>query len=217
MNLLVFGATGGTGRACIEQALARGWRVTAFLRDPAKLQLEHPNLSLAVGDVLRASTIEHAYESSPFDACVCSLGVFHSRPSTELSDGTRNVIEALEARGPRRIVLISTLGTAESRAHGNLFVKFFTRIVLRHVLADKLRQEALLRNGTLDYTILRPPQLVDEAIGQHPVCWWGSDLPRDMQPLWKIARADVAAFARDAIERNCFVREAIQLSWRRGP
>ena len=37
MRVLVIGATGGTGRELVQQALAQGHQVTAFVRDPAKL------------------------------------------------------------------------------------------------------------------------------------------------------------------------------------
>ena len=38
MNLLILGATGGTGRALEEQALEQGLIVTAFARDPSKVR-----------------------------------------------------------------------------------------------------------------------------------------------------------------------------------
>lgn len=41
MRLAVFGATGGTGRQLVEQALAQGHEVTAVVRDPARLPVEH--------------------------------------------------------------------------------------------------------------------------------------------------------------------------------
>jgi len=51
MNLTVFGATGGVGRQVITQALDRGDRVTAYVRNPAKLDLTHPNLTVIAGEL----------------------------------------------------------------------------------------------------------------------------------------------------------------------
>ena len=42
MNLLVLGATGGTGQLVVSQALAAGHAVTALVRTPAKLSARGP-------------------------------------------------------------------------------------------------------------------------------------------------------------------------------
>jgi FlaA1/EpsC-like NDP-sugar epimerase len=72
MRLLVIGATGGTGRELVQQALAHGHQVTAFVRDPARLQIEHANLRVAKGDVLDYATVEAAMRGQ--DAVVSALG-----------------------------------------------------------------------------------------------------------------------------------------------
>lgn len=41
-RLLIVGATGGTGRRLVAHALERGFTVTALVRDPARLELSHP-------------------------------------------------------------------------------------------------------------------------------------------------------------------------------
>jgi putative NADH-flavin reductase len=73
MKLLVFGASGGTGRQLVEQALAQGHLVTAFVRNPAKLAITHPNLRISQGDTLRYGTIEPAVAGQ--DAVLSALGI----------------------------------------------------------------------------------------------------------------------------------------------
>jgi putative NADH-flavin reductase len=51
MNVLVFRASGGVGRELVKQALAQGHCVTAFVRDPARLDSKHANLRIVQGDV----------------------------------------------------------------------------------------------------------------------------------------------------------------------
>src|SRR5712691_3765930 len=60
MRLLIVGATGGTGRQLIAQALERGHAVTALVRNPAKLQIEHPQLKVIPGDVLDYGSVDAA-------------------------------------------------------------------------------------------------------------------------------------------------------------
>jgi uncharacterized protein YbjT (DUF2867 family) len=49
MKLTVFGATGGVGREVLTQALDAGHHVTAYVRNPAKLSLTHPNRTVVTG------------------------------------------------------------------------------------------------------------------------------------------------------------------------
>ena len=61
MRVLVFGSTGGTGRELVRQALDLGHSVTAYVRDPSKIQdLEHPSLKVVRGDVLDPVVVEGA-------------------------------------------------------------------------------------------------------------------------------------------------------------
>src|SRR5579864_2671660 len=73
MKILIFGATGGTGRQLVEQALAQGHTVTAFARDPNKVALKHPNLRVAQGNMLQPASIEAAVARQ--DAVLSALGV----------------------------------------------------------------------------------------------------------------------------------------------
>ncbi|MCX6081434.1 MAG: NAD(P)H-binding protein [Chloroflexi bacterium] len=60
MRIVVFGASGGTRTQIIEQALSAGHGVTAFVRTPAKLAIQHPKLTILQGDVLVADQVEKA-------------------------------------------------------------------------------------------------------------------------------------------------------------
>lgn len=71
MKLLIFGATGATGRHLVEQALSGGHWVTAFVREPARLGIADPSLNLVVGDVLQPASVDGAF--GRFDAVLCAL------------------------------------------------------------------------------------------------------------------------------------------------
>lgn len=80
-RILIIGSTGGTGRRLVEQALERGYTVTAMARNPAKLGIEHPKLSIVHGDVLDYESVAAAVKGH--DAVVSALGHkrFFSRPA----------------------------------------------------------------------------------------------------------------------------------------
>jgi putative NADH-flavin reductase len=85
MNLTVLGATGGTGRQVVEEALAGGHQVTALARDPGKLGLQNPRLRVVQGSIQEASAVEEAIAGA--DAVVSALGPRSNQPVYEISQG----------------------------------------------------------------------------------------------------------------------------------
>jgi putative NADH-flavin reductase len=89
MKLIIFGATGSIGRQLVQQALQKGHLVTAFVRDPSKLTIQHANLKIAQGDVMDLVSVEQAIQGQ--DVVLCSLGFGHQRTGIVRSEGTRNI------------------------------------------------------------------------------------------------------------------------------
>ena len=112
MKLIVFGATGGTGQHLVKQALAQGHMVTAFVRNPAKFGVSHPGLRIVQGDVLDAASVEQAV--SGHDAVLAALGAPARDTNKVRSEGTRNIISAMEKTGVRRLVCQTSLGYGDS-------------------------------------------------------------------------------------------------------
>src|SRR4051812_6587761 len=108
MNLTVFGATGGVGREVVTQALDRGDHVTAYVRDPAKLDLAHPSLTVAVGQLTDRDLVHRAVSGA--DAVISALGPSLNRKATgmPLVDGTRTIVDAMRAESVERYVGMAT-------------------------------------------------------------------------------------------------------------
>ena len=211
MHFLIFGATGQTGLQFVRQALEREHTVTAFVRDPAKLAEQNEKLHVVQGDILDAASVNNAF-GADYDAVISALGIFHREDRTELSDGTRNIVQAMEQSGPRRLALVSSLGAGDSAGQGNLLAKGLQRFLLNYVLIDKTRQEELIEASELDYVIARPPQLLDsDAICASPVAWRGP-APKQPKLSWKTTRATVAHFLLDALEHDKHHREILNIS-----
>src|SRR5262245_36733067 len=161
MRIMIVGATGGTGRDLVQQALERGHEVTAFVRNPAKLGIVHERLRVARGDVMDHPSVEAAMSGQ--DAVVCSLG--HKRwlgPSRILSGGTGNLVRAMERHGVRRLVCVTALGIGDSFGRMGLYYTLFvTPIILPFYFWDKVRQERIVRASDLDWTIVRPGALTN--------------------------------------------------------
>jgi hypothetical protein len=145
-RLLVIGATGGTGRQLITQALERGYAVTAFVRsDPSRLQLDHPQLTVVRGDVLDEASLHAAMRGQ--EAVLCALG--HKRffyPTHILSEGTRNILRAMETHKVARLICETSLGIGDSAGRMGLFNVLFCELLgLLRKLVVGLLQLFLLR------------------------------------------------------------------------
>jgi putative NADH-flavin reductase len=199
------------GKRLVEMALERDHEVTAFVRDPAKVKTTHTNLSIITGDILNPDTIEQAFDK-PIDAVISTLGIFHREPCTELSAGTRNVLEAMGRHQVNRIVVVSTIGAGETRGQGNLVARFLQKHLLSHVIDDKNRQEKLLTESACAWTVVRPPQLTNAShICTNPVVWQGES-PREPTISWKTSRDTVAHLLLDVVEHGKYINQAINIS-----
>jgi putative NADH-flavin reductase len=209
MKLVIFGATGTVGRQVVEQALEQGHTVTAFARNLAKLDIQHPQLGFAQGDVMDASAVEQVIRGQ--DAVVCVLGAGKQLKSTIRSEGTRQIIQAMEKVGMRRLICLSTLGTGDSWGNLDFYWKYVMfGFILRQVFADHERQEALVRNSNLDWTIVRPGALTDGPLtGQYRHSFPSSDRNIALQ----VSRADVADFILKQLSDQSSLHQTPSLSY----
>ncbi len=121
MKLLIFGSTGGTGRELLKQALEQGHSVTAYARNPAKIDgIKHASLQVIRGDVLDPTVVQSAVAGQ--EAVLSTIGAGAER-TTLREDGTRNIVAAMEKTGVRRLVCQSSLGVGDSRANLTFFAK----------------------------------------------------------------------------------------------
>jgi uncharacterized protein YbjT (DUF2867 family) len=210
-RLLVLGGTGRAGRQLILEALERGYQVTALARDPAQLSdIQTQQLQVLRGDMTNAAQVEELLKQG-FDAVVCTLGVFQKSPGTPLTDMTRHLVSAMKKYGPARLVVMSSLGVGDSDGQGNLLVKFVTSRILKHVLVDKASQEVVLQESGLDWTVLRPPRLIDSPTRKPYRLWQGTARPRGTR--WRIGTLDAASEMLNLLEQDDSFHSAWQCSY----
>jgi putative NADH-flavin reductase len=199
MKIAVFGATGGTGRQIVEQALVQGHDVVALVRDPARLPIAHSGLAVVAGNVLDSPAVAQTVAGT--DAVFVSLGNTANNPDMVVSQGTARVIAAMGDARVRRLIVITSLGVGDSRDQIPLFFKAIIATALRKAFQDKEAQEELVRASDLDWTIIRPGGLTDgPATGSYRA---GLDRTIGGQ----VARADVAAFALAQLTSDEYVRK----------
>lgn len=190
MKVTVFGATGGTGKEVVAQALAAGHEVTAVARNVDAVT-PRDGLTVLRGDVLDLASVEQAVAGS--DAVVSVLGVADRRSPTKLySEGVGNMLRAMKASGTKRIIALSADGVEPNPAVNigqRLVIALVVARILKHLYGDMLEMERALADSDTDWTVVRPPRLSDkEHTGTYSVS------TGEPGPSSGISRADLADY-----------------------
>jgi len=206
MKLAVFGATGKTGLEIVKLALSQEHSVTAFVRDAARLTVEHERLSSNVGDVTDPVRVAQAIQGQ--DAVICALGAGNSLKKTSVRTiGTMNIIKGMKEHNITRLIVITAMGVGESWNSLSPFNKFFFATLLKSSRDDHEAQEAAVKESGLDWTIVRPSGLTDDPrSGVYEV---GENI---LAKTSKIARADVADLIVKGLEQNTLIGKAVTIT-----
>jgi putative NADH-flavin reductase len=206
MKIIVFGASGGTGREIVRQGLERGHHVTAFVRTPAKLRISHERLTVVRGNVMDADAVAAAVKGH--DAVLFAVG--HRQyvgPSRILSVGTHHVARAMETHGVKRLVVETALGVGDSAGRLGLYYTLFViPFILPFYWYDKGRQERVVRESGLEWVIVRPGQLTNgRPRGRYRHGAKVGSFPWSVS----ISRADTADFMLNQLGDTPYLRTAV--------
>ncbi|WP_116046015.1 NAD(P)-dependent oxidoreductase [Amycolatopsis palatopharyngis] len=208
MRITVFGATGGTGKQLVQQALDQGHAVTAVVRDPARLPIDHHALTVVKAELTDTAGVRAAIEGQ--DAVLSALAA--SRKQGEIATaGVRGMLAAMATTGVRRLLVVSAaplgpLPKGETLA-GRLAIPL-VRTIFRDVYADLRVMEKEVERSDTDWTIVRPPRLLDTPrTGDHRRAFGGA-----VAGGHSISRADLANAMLEMITETEPVRQIVGVS-----
>ncbi|MFI8240695.1 NAD(P)-dependent oxidoreductase [Streptomyces sp. NPDC085866] len=210
MKLTVFGATGGIGREIVRQALGAGHRVTAVVRDPARLDVTGNTLEVFRADLADPQELRAAVAGR--DVVLSGLGARSRKDAGVAARLTRTVLGAMEAEGVRRLLVVSAgpVGPEpESDGFLDRGMRGLVSTILKDVYADLREMEAELARSGTDWTSVRPPRLQDKPLTGRYRTVVGGFPPKGRF----IARADVAHAMLSMIDDMGTVKQGVGVAY----
>jgi putative NADH-flavin reductase len=218
MKLTIFAATGGIGRQLLDQAVAAGHDVTAVVRSPERLagaRVRVVRADLARPDL---AAIESAVAGA--DAVLSGLGPSRASEAGIAAAGTRPIVQAMQATGARRIVVVSAAPVSTMASPGRpnppkhdpgegFFMRYlltpFIQTTLRKVYVDLAEMEDVLRASGLDWTAVRPPRLSDKPLTGA----YRTAIGHNLRGGAFVSRADVAHLMLRVLEQPETIGQAV--------
>ncbi len=209
MKIVVFGASGGTGKQLVEQALAAGYEVAVYARNPSKLNVSHEHLTVIQGELSDAALIETAVKGT--DAVISALGPRGGSKNKPLTQGMQNIIAAMKNQGVRRLIITSTLSAKDSKDKSDFRTRAMVNLVkttMHAAYEDIVNVAETVRASDLEWTIVRLAILNNKPkSGKVKVGYVGTG-----EVGTQISRADIADFMLKQIQDTKYLREAPAIS-----
>ena len=208
MKIVIFGASGRTGKLLVSMCIQAGHHVVAYVRNQDSIVKKHENLHIVVGQLNEIDKLRNAISGA--DACISTLGGSSlTKPTLEFTQGVRNVIQVMEDEKVNRFVYMSSLGVGESKKIMAPIVRFFVvDLLLRVPFADHAFNESKIIASKLDWTIVRPGGLRDESSA--PSLRYGTRNEAIKGNL-RVSRLDVAKFLLEQVTDNQFSKKSVWL------
>ena len=207
MQLAVFGATGGTGRALVAAALEHGWTVRAFVRTQAGARLPLPSgLDVVRGNADRPEDIRRTVRGAR--AVCCAFGPRPGDPRPFCAQLTRRIVDAMREEGVRRLVCVTGAMIGELPPNVSPALRAMAVVARRRfpeLMADRAEQETVVLRSALDWTLVKPPRLTT-GLRTGTV---HADPALPVGILSRIGRQDLGEFVFRATTQDRFVRQRV--------
>jgi putative NADH-flavin reductase len=208
MKLAIFGGTGRTGRHLVRLALKAGHEVRALARDPRRMDVQHPRLTVVQGDVANPACVEDAIAGT--DAVISVLGPADNKPVYKVSQGMQHILNAMDRHSVRRLVMSAGAGVSDPNDAPNLLHRLFGALLkrlARYVHEDMQRAVEIVRGSGVEWTIVRAPRLTDDPGTENvTVAWVGRGMGM------RLSREDLAGFMLQQVSDTTYVHQAPAIS-----
>lgn len=218
MKILLLGATGRTGALVLEYALSQGHDVVALAREPAKISVTSPKLTVVRGTPEKPEDVATAMAG-----CEAVLVTLNNNRASDLpwakpispphliETSVRNTVAAMRERGVRRIVILSAAGVTDSFEHASWVIRFLiSKTNVGIGSADHDGADRFIRTTNTDWTLVRSVGLSNSEKDKKLIVSYANSPKAAMM----ISRRQVAKFMLDSLADNSLYGKAPVISER---
>jgi len=205
MKITVFGSSGNVGKLLVDQALAEGYDVIAYARNPSKLTMKHDHLTIVHGELSDEAMIDRAITGA--DAVISVMGPSGKSKGTPITHGMKYIIAAMNNHGVRRLIALSTASSKDPNDKLGIKLKAMITLVKTtspDAYADIVGWSDVIRASNLDWTLVRVLLLNDKPKTGNVKTGY----PGRNELGTPISRADLADFMLKQVKDTKYIRQA---------
>jgi uncharacterized protein len=203
LKIALFGSTGRIGTRILNEALGRGHKVTAIVRDASQQTVKRPNLEYKTGDVLKPESVAIATKGS--DAVISAYGP-GAGDANQIVTAAQALVEGVGTNLPMRLIVVGGAGSLEVSPGVQLvdtpdFPPAYKKLALAH--RDALE---IIRRAPFDWTYVSPSAEIDEGSRTGHFRTGANQLLVDSSGRSRISMEDFAVAILDEVEKPKFSR-----------
>jgi uncharacterized protein len=210
MKLIMFGPTGMIGSRILNEALQRGYTLTAITRDPARFSVTHKTLTVVAGNALDPANV--ATLAKGHDAVLSAMGPGGSSAET-IVQAAQALTNGLSRAGIRRLIVVGGAGTLDVAPDVRLmdspnFVEECRPLAIAHLEAYNLYQAS-----NLDWSFVCPAAEIapGDRTGNFQV---GADrLLSNEKGESRISAEDYAIAFMDEVEESKYIHHRMTVAY----
>jgi putative NADH-flavin reductase len=209
MKITLFGATGRTGQKILKQALDKNHEITAYVRNPDKIKINHKNINIIEGELYQKEKLESAIKGS--DVVMSALGPVKNSPKDIMQNTAREITDSMKKQNVKRLIWQTGAGVRDKDDEPSIsrdIIRFIMKIISGSVLKDSEAAYNIIKSSGLDWTVVRVPMLKD---GSKEGGYTANFTPPKPKPL---SREDVAEFMLKQCVDNDFIKKAPIIGFR---
>lgn len=209
MKITILGSTGFVGKVLIKKAIA-GYQVTTLARNPEKLEGLKGKIKIIKGSVFEPSAIEEAFDGA--EVILSTIGPPQGKPCDpyQYESAMKDIVRIMDKNGIKRYIHIGGAahqgGENEVWSFGRKFLRLFLKLVGKQILVTKHLEWEVLKSSDLDWTLIRPPRIANEAASGNI-----SVDEKNLKSL-KVSVEDLTDFIMQQINSEEWIRKAPLIS-----
>lgn len=167
MKITILGSTGFVGKELTKKAIAAGYQVKTLARNPEKLEEIKDKIEIVKGSVFESSSVEAVIEGA--EVVLSTIGPPQRNPGDpgQYEKAMKKIVSAMDKYGIKRYIHIG--GAAHQGGENEVwnfdrkFLRLFLNLFGKQILVAKHLEWEVLKSSNLDWTLVRPPRIANEA------------------------------------------------------